>query len=65
VGEMNAKTNSALRYSILNMDAQQFREAGDSLADRIAQLLESIADQPVNPAESPVAVRGALNSDES
>ncbi len=55
--------NRGTRNSPLEMDADQFREAGYRLVDRIADLLDSLAAGPVNPAESPAAVRKALDAD--
>src|ERR1700722_12590995 len=55
--------NRGTRNSPLEMDADQFREAGYRLVDRIADLLDSLAAGPVNPAESPAAVREALGAD--
>jgi glutamate/tyrosine decarboxylase-like PLP-dependent enzyme len=52
-----------MRYAPLEMDAVEFREAGHQLVDRIANFLASLANRPVNPAESPVAVREILGSD--
>ncbi|HSH45889.1 MAG TPA: pyridoxal-dependent decarboxylase, partial [Longimicrobiales bacterium] len=44
------------------MDGETFRRAGHALVERVAELLESIPDRPVTPAESPDAVRAALDS---
>jgi hypothetical protein len=48
------------RLAPLAMGSDEFRETGYQLVDRIADFLDSIAARPVNPAESPVAVREAL-----
>jgi glutamate/tyrosine decarboxylase-like PLP-dependent enzyme len=45
------------------MGSDEFRKTGYQLVDRIADFLDSIATRPVNPAESPVAVREALGAD--
>jgi aromatic-L-amino-acid/L-tryptophan decarboxylase len=60
---MESNTHSAVRFSPLEMDAADFREAGHQLVDRIADFLHSLPTRPVNPAESPVAVREALDAD--
>jgi aromatic-L-amino-acid/L-tryptophan decarboxylase len=57
--EMERKT----RHSPLEMDSAQFRVAGHQLVDRIADLLGSLADRSVNPAESPKVVREILDGD--
>ena len=59
------KTGSAAtaRYAPLDMDSAEFREAGYQLVDRIAGFFDSLAERPVNPAESPLVVREALGSD--
>ena len=55
--------NGRKRNSPLEMDSGRFREAGYQLVDRIADLLSTLAEHPVNPAESPVVVREALGAD--
>jgi glutamate/tyrosine decarboxylase-like PLP-dependent enzyme len=44
----------------LAMDAESFRRVGHRLVDELAELLASIPSRPVNPGESPAAVRAAL-----
>ncbi len=51
------------RLAPLAMGSDEFRETGYQLVDRIADFLDSIAARPVNPAESPVAVREALGGE--
>jgi aromatic-L-amino-acid decarboxylase len=48
------------RAAPLDMTSDQFRSLGHDLVDRIADLLASIRTQPVSRAESPEAVRAAL-----
>jgi aromatic-L-amino-acid/L-tryptophan decarboxylase len=60
---MKSGSDSTVRYAPLDMDAAEFREAGYQLVDRIAEFLASLVERPVNPAESPVAVREALGAD--
>jgi aromatic-L-amino-acid/L-tryptophan decarboxylase len=60
---MRAASNTTMRHAPLEMDAAEFCEAGYLLVDRISQFLSSLAERPVNPAESPVTVREALGSD--
>jgi len=50
------------RISPLEMSAQEFRELGALLIDRIAGFLESLPSHPVTPAESPAVVRQALEA---
>lgn len=51
------------RIAPLAMDAQQFREIGAELVERIAAFLESLPKRPVTPAESPTTVREVLGAD--
>jgi aromatic-L-amino-acid/L-tryptophan decarboxylase len=44
------------------MESAEFRATGYQLVDRIAEFLDSIATRPVNPVESPAAVREALGA---
>ena len=44
----------------LAMDSATFRAAGHALVDQLAELLASVPSRPVNPGESPAAVRAAL-----
>jgi aromatic-L-amino-acid/L-tryptophan decarboxylase len=60
---MKPGLNNTARHAPLAMEAGEFREAGYQLVDRIAEFLESLAERQVNPAESPVAVREALQAD--
>src|SRR5580658_5787341 len=50
------------RVAPLAMRSDEFRATGYQLVDRIADFLDSMAAQPVNPVESPVAVREALGA---
>jgi glutamate/tyrosine decarboxylase-like PLP-dependent enzyme len=60
---MNLGLNHTNRLAPLAMGSDEFREIGYQLVDRIAGFLDSMAARPVNPAESPVAVREALGAD--
>jgi glutamate/tyrosine decarboxylase-like PLP-dependent enzyme len=60
---MNDRLNRTDRLAPLEMRSDEFRKTGYQLVDRIAGFLDSIATRPVNPAESPVAVREALGAD--
>jgi aromatic-L-amino-acid/L-tryptophan decarboxylase len=60
---MNAASDDANRYAPLAMGPGEFRAAGYQLVDRIAELLGSMTTRPVNPAESPAAVRIAMEAD--
>ena len=62
---MQTALNNRTRSAPLEMDPAQFRQAGYQLVDRIAGFLESLPRRPVNPAESPVAIREALAADRS
>jgi aromatic-L-amino-acid/L-tryptophan decarboxylase len=61
--EMNAGSSDTNRHAPLAMGSGEFRTVGYKLVDRIADLLDSMATRPVNPAESPVIVREALGAD--
>ncbi|HXG90724.1 MAG TPA: hypothetical protein VNJ02_20585 [Vicinamibacterales bacterium] len=45
------------RDAPLRMTADEFRRAGHALVDSIASFLESLAQRPVTPSESPAAVQ--------
>lgn len=60
---MPSENDAARRLSPLAMDAQQFRQLGAELVERIAGFLDSLPQRPVTPAESPAAVREALRAD--
>ena len=60
---MKTGSNATARYAPLDMSAEEFRRVGYQLVNRIAGFLDSLAERPVNPAESPIAVREALGSD--
>jgi aromatic-L-amino-acid decarboxylase len=60
---MPSELDSARRVSPLAMDAQQFRELGTQLVERIAGFLDSLPQRPVTRAESPATVRQALRAD--
>jgi aromatic-L-amino-acid/L-tryptophan decarboxylase len=51
------------REVALAMDADEFREAGHALVDRLADFLEGIPAGPVTRGESPVEVRAALGGE--
>lgn len=51
------------RVSPLEMSAEQFREVGHQLVDRVAEFLDGIADRRVSPDESPRTVREALGAE--
>jgi aromatic-L-amino-acid/L-tryptophan decarboxylase len=53
------------RCAPIEMKSGEFREIGHQLVDRIAEFLESLTGRPVNPNESPIAVRKALGADRS
>jgi aromatic-L-amino-acid decarboxylase len=55
--------NTGKRCAPVEMDSDQFREAGYQVVDQIAGFLDTLANRPVNPAESPAAVREALDAD--
>jgi aromatic-L-amino-acid/L-tryptophan decarboxylase len=50
------------RVAPLAMRVDEFRAAGYQLVNRIAEFLDSMAARPVNPVESPLAVREALEA---
>ena len=60
---MDDGLNRTNRLAPLAMGSDEFRKTGYQLVDRIADFLDSVATRPVNPAESPVAVREALGAD--
>jgi aromatic-L-amino-acid decarboxylase len=60
---MKTGLNNTARHAPLAMASGEFREVGYQLVDRIAEFLESLAERQVSPAESPVAVREALQAD--
>lgn len=60
---MQKGSNSSARFSPLNLSAGEFRSLGHELIDNLADLLESIPSRPVNPAESPIEIRKALDAD--
>lgn len=60
---MPSETDAAPRLSPLVMDSQQFRALGTALVERIAGFLDSLPQRPVTPAESPAAIREALQAD--
>ena len=51
------------RTSPLAMSSQEFQTLGHRLVDQIAALLDSFPERPITPAETPAAIRQALNSD--
>jgi aromatic-L-amino-acid/L-tryptophan decarboxylase len=51
------------RLAPLAMGPSEFRATGYQLVNRIADFLDSMARRPVNPAESPIAVREILGAD--
>jgi aromatic-L-amino-acid decarboxylase len=50
------------RCAPLDMEAEEFRKLGHQLVDRIAELLDSLAQRPVTPAETPETIREALDA---
>jgi glutamate/tyrosine decarboxylase-like PLP-dependent enzyme len=58
---MNHQTHP-IRHSptSLDLDAEQFRQIGHTLVDRIADFLASLEQRPVGPGESPDEIRAAL-----
>ena len=51
------------RDAPLRMTADDFRQSGHALVDSIATFLESLAERPVTPSESPGAVQAVLDAD--
>lgn len=50
------------RDAPLAMEADEFRRVGHQLVDTLASFLESLPGRPVTPAESPEAIRAALDA---
>ena len=50
------------RCAPLDMSPDEFRRVGHQVVDRIAELLGSLPDRPVTPAESPGTIRDALKA---
>ena len=50
------------RSAPLDMSPEEFRSVGHQVVDRIAELLESLPERPVTPAETPGTIREALNA---
>ncbi len=50
------------RSAPLDMSPGEFRRVGHQVVDRIAELLESLPDRPVTPAETPNTIREVLNA---
>jgi len=50
------------RCAPLDMSPNEFRRVGHQVVDRIAELLGSLPDRPVTPAESPGTIRDALKA---
>ena len=50
------------RVSPLAISSEEFRTLGNQLVDRIAGFLETLAQRPVTPGESPSVVRDALGA---
>ena len=53
---------SVPRHAPLRMPAEEFRRAGHALVDDVARFLETIAERPVTPGESPAQVQAALDA---
>ena len=53
----------AQRQSPLEIGAEEFRQLGYQLIDRIASFLDSLPQRSVTPGESPSAIRQALDAD--
>jgi aromatic-L-amino-acid/L-tryptophan decarboxylase len=51
------------RNALIEIDAADFRAIGHHLVDRIAEFLDTLAERPVTPGESPSEIRNALDSD--
>lgn len=51
------------REAPISIDADQFRRMGHQLVDDVAELLESMANRPVTPGESPPEVQALLGAD--
>ncbi len=62
---MRSKASLEERSSPLAMDGRTFRALGYRLVDRIAEFLDSLPERPVDPGESPAAVRKALDGERS
>lgn len=60
---MDRDEGLAGRSSPLEMSAEQFRELGHELVDRVATFLGGIAERRVDPGESPREVREALGAE--
>jgi aromatic-L-amino-acid decarboxylase len=60
MGDATQQKKPDRRQAPIEMTAEEFRAAGHRLVDRIAELLESIPNRPVTPAESVQKVRAAL-----
>ena len=60
---MSAPEDLRDRKAPIEMSAAQFREVGYALVDEIANHIETIALQPITPAESPSEVRRLLELD--
>ncbi len=60
---MKNEWNNTARHAPLAMESGEFRAVGYQLVDRIAEFLESLTERQVSPAESPTAVRKALQAD--
>jgi len=52
-----------MRESPAEMTAEQFRDAGHRLVDRIAEFLSTIGERPVAPAATPREMRARLRAD--
>jgi glutamate/tyrosine decarboxylase-like PLP-dependent enzyme len=63
VKKRKIRLKNKARNAPLEMDAGKFREAGYQLVDRMAAFLSDLENRPVNPAESPDAVREVLGAD--
>ena len=50
------------RSAPLDMSPREFRKVGHLVVDRIAELLESLPDRPVTPAETPGTIREAMRA---
>jgi len=57
-----ATRDAAARTAPLALSSGEFRALGHHLVDRIAAFLDSLPEHPVNPAESPSAVRDLLHA---
>lgn len=61
--DLETELAGGARQAPLRMDGGAFRAAGHRLVDEIADLLASVPDRPVNPAETPDVVRALIDAE--